>query len=172
MSLISIAVTSIGLFLTIILFFLVLNKPIVFWILTLSIWIILSIISGILVESYKECAITSSFNAAINFILLFLTLLIFRTLANEILESFNISTTITSDWGLILSSITTAVIITSIILTITISFSILSFLIKDRIKKTKGESSEDIEQEFYSKYETPKDTGSYLRSKNKEDFQD
>ncbi|MBN1330417.1 MAG: hypothetical protein JXA54_13165 [Candidatus Heimdallarchaeota archaeon] len=170
MALISIAITSIGLFLTILLFFLALNQPILFWTLILAIWIVLSIISGILAETFKECAIISTFNAGINLVLLFLTLLISTTLINEILESFNISTGITSDWGLILSSITTAIIITSIIFIITISFSILSFLIKDRIMKTKGEFPEKVEQEFYSKYETPNDAGYYHRSKKKEDF--
>ncbi len=172
MALISIVTTLIGLILTILLFFLILYRPILFWFLIVIIWIILSSISGILVESYKECALTCSFNAILNFVILVSTLLIFNTLANDILELFNIPPTTSSEWGMILSSFLTALLITIIIFGITILISLNSYLIKDRIKKSQGKDSSEIEHEFYTKYETSSDEGYYHRKKKEEDFQD
>lgn len=138
------------------------EKPSLFWILTILLWLIIGIINGFLLESLKECLIIIGIIGLFSLILLFLALLLLGIFSDAIIDIFNIAHLFTPE-KVIGFAILFAFIATLILIVILSGSSITTFYIKKWYKESKGiQSTFDLEEDFYKDFESP-ESGQYER---------
>jgi len=124
-----------------------------FWILTILLWLIIGIINGFLLKTWKECLIITGIIGLFSLILLFLALLLLGIFSDAIIDIFNIAHLFTPE-KVIGFAMLFALIGTIIIIVILLGSSITTFYIRIWYKESKGiHSTFDLEEDFYKDFE-------------------
>ncbi|MHA1211524.1 MAG: hypothetical protein ACTSSH_03595 [Candidatus Heimdallarchaeota archaeon] len=164
--------TLVGVTFSVLMLGLISDHQILFWFLIILLWVVIGSVNGILLPTKKDNLLANLFNAGFNFVITLAALLLFSSFAQVLLIGLNFPETSIDQWSIIGQSFLGSFMITIIFLVIMTWFSLLSNIIKNRIIRSRGSSPEKIEEEFYRKYDTPRDSGRYLRTDDKEDYTD
>jgi hypothetical protein len=162
--------TIIGLMITSLLLYLAIDHIATFWAFLVIVWVIISAISGFILNDKINSIISTAFTSGIFFVLVLVIVLIFSSLSTLLLEILNSSTIFgINEAGIIAQAFVSAIIVTLIIAGISISFSLFGFFISNQMTKSQKEySTADYETQFFEQYESPTDAGRY----HKKDDQD
>ncbi|NHJ04346.1 MAG: hypothetical protein EAX90_05955 [Candidatus Heimdallarchaeota archaeon] len=129
------------------------ERPTLFWISTIFLWLIIGILNGYLLKTWKECLITIGIIGLFSLILLFLALLLLGIFSDAIIDIFNIAHLFTPE-KVIGFAILFALIGTVILVVILMGSSIATFYIRKWYKESKGiHSTSDFEKDFYKDFE-------------------
>lgn len=171
----SLLLSSLSTLITIIISFLLLGfvdaHPKTYWGLQVIAIVIISVIFTFYLDSYLDVLIYGLIQGIATFTLFFAFLMLFSSFSELLLNLLNFGITIISGWNNIQRSFVGAILAGLIITGIALSISFLTYYILTLIDKSSNLSTHEVEEKYYSKYETSSTSGRYHRLDDKEKFE-
>ena len=161
--------TVFGFAFTIFISILAIERLPLFWSLGILIWITLNIIFSFSMKEWKEGLIHGAVVAIMTFVLVFFSILLLAIFTEAYFDIFDIGRFFTQEKALGFSFLF-AFLTTLLLVGISIGFSILGFYLRKWYKDSQGlETTDDIESDFYSKYEYPSHTEEFNEESSQKD---